>query len=101
MSVKRYQYDEQSMLNGIEAVRQNNVLISSASRNLNVTLDDKIKQKSLEGKKIGPATVLSQEEEEIFLKWTLSMAKAGFPISKSQLLDCVKVFIILFYILYR
>lgn len=41
--------------------------------------------------RMGPDTVLSQEEESLLEKWIFHVADAGFPISKDQLLDSVQM----------
>lgn len=42
----------------------------------------------------GPATYLTHEEETIIVNWLLYCCERGFPISKSQLLDCVQKLVV-------
>lgn len=97
MIKKRFQYSEQSMIDAIRAVKKKDESVSSASRKYNVprsTLFDKLTQKNPERRTVGPGTILSAEEEQVFATWVESMTKAGFPITKSQLLDSVQNFIV-------
>lgn len=45
------------------------------------------------GKKSGPPTVLSMEEEISLKDWIISMAANGFPVTKDQLLESVQLFL--------
>lgn len=38
--------------------------------------------------------MLSKEEEDLIFKWVLDVAKAGFPVTKDQLIDSVSKLII-------
>jgi len=42
----------------------------------------------------GPATYLTHEEKTIIVNWLLYCCERGFPISKSQLLDCVQKLVV-------
>ncbi|KAJ8937533.1 hypothetical protein NQ314_011801 [Rhamnusium bicolor] len=77
----------------IEAVRSG-TSIASASRQFNVpriTLLYKVKGKYEVNCRIGPSTVLTSTEEQHLVKWLLTISDAGFPATRSQLLDSVQM----------
>lgn len=53
------------------------------------TLIAKLKGHRPIGKKTGPPTILSTEEEAIIVHWMLYLSKRGFPVTKTQLLNNV------------
>lgn len=57
------------------------------------TLFNKISGKSQIGKKSGPETVLSMEEEKFIEKWILCLADRGFPVVKRQLLRSIQLYL--------
>ena len=42
----------------------------------------------------GPTTILTKEEEEKIVDWILECGRRGFPVNRSQLLDCVQNFVL-------
>ncbi|CAG9840855.1 unnamed protein product [Diabrotica balteata] len=83
------------MDNAIQAVR-NGMSPFKAHKTLNVprtTLLDKLHGRSLQGRKIGAETILTGEEENILVKWMMTIAEQGFPATKLQLIDSVQILI--------
>lgn len=39
---------------------------------------------------MGPATILTKQEEDLLEKWLLGLCRKGFPVVKRMLLDSVK-----------
>ncbi|XP_067215467.1 uncharacterized protein [Linepithema humile] len=60
--------------------------ISKSSGIPKSTLIAKLKGHRPIGKRTGPPTVLSAEEEAIIVRWMLYLSKRGFPVTKTQLL---------------
>lgn len=54
------------------------------------TLARKIKGTVPEGRTMGPATILTKQEEDLLEKWLLGLCRKGFPVVKRMLLDSVK-----------
>lgn len=80
------------MLKAIEAAKTSQMSIRKASKTFNVpksTLIDKLKGKVPIERKIGAAPILTPAEENVLVTWILNAAKAGFPITKTQLTDSV------------
>lgn len=63
--------------------------ISKSSGIPKSTLIAKLKGHRPVGKRTGPPTVLSAEEEAIIVRWILHLSKRGFPVTKTQLLNNV------------
>ncbi|KAJ3643900.1 hypothetical protein Zmor_026582 [Zophobas morio] len=86
---KILKYSEADMLQALGAVTSG-MAVSTASRTYKVprtTLLYKHAGKYPIKRKMGPDTVLSNEEEQALVRWMLHIAKAGFPATKDQLLD--------------
>ena len=60
--------------------------ISKSSGIPKSTLIAKLKGYRPIGKKTGPPTILSAEEEAVIVRWMLHLSKRGFPVTKTQLL---------------
>lgn len=89
----RFNYDEKQMEKAIEAVNQGTCSIYEASKQFKVprsTLDDKIKGRVPKQRKMGPATILTTEEEECLVTWIFELSRRGWPITKEQLQDNVQ-----------
>src|SRR5580765_7439392 len=59
--------------------------ISKSSGIPKSTLIAKLKGYRPIGKRSGPPTVLSTEEEAIIVRWMLHLSQRGFPVTKTQL----------------
>lgn len=93
---KNFQYSEQAMINALNECR-NGMAVSKSAKQFNVpktTLFYKLKGVYPEQRKMGPATVLTSEMEKDFVEWIQSIAKAGFPATKDQILESVQMLII-------
>lgn len=92
---RRLQYAEDDLKKAVDAVK-NGMACLAASKAFGVpraTLQDKLKGRTPIGKKSGPETVLTKEEETILVNWLLHIGKCGFPGTKEQLLDSVKILV--------
>lgn len=89
---KMLNYPEEQMNLAIDAVLRGMPVATAAKRFSvpRITLMYKAKGKSPKTRRMGPDPVLTNEEEYILEDWILTMAKAGFPITKSELLDSVQ-----------
>lgn len=79
------------MQKALEAVRSG-CSQRSASRQFGVpraTLQDTLLGRSPEERRMGPAPVLTPEEENKLENWLIELSKAGFPRKKDDLLDTV------------
>ena len=88
---KKYTVD--AMKNAIEAVRRG-ASVSYASKQYGiprVTLMYKVKGKYDVDCRMGPDTVLKAEEETLLVTWLFTIADAGFPATRLQLLDSVQI----------
>lgn len=93
MDSKRFKYSEEDMRGALMAV-ENGMSINSASKCFKIprmTLSDKVKGKTPIGRKMGPPSILSNEEEMLLERWILHLASLRFPIRKEQLLDSVQL----------
>lgn len=73
---------------------KNGMSLRTACKTFNVpksTLSDKISGKTPVERKIGASPILTPEEEKHLVTWVLHSAKAGFPITKNQLLESVQM----------
>lgn len=90
------QYSEQQMLNAIADCKMNNNSIRETAKKYNVptsTLISKITgTRPAERSKNGPKPMLGSAVEVKIVKCLFTLADAGFPISKPQLLDIVADF---------
>ncbi|KAI4463196.1 hth cenpb-type dna-binding domain [Holotrichia oblita] len=90
-SKTRKKYTDEDMAKAFSAVKSG-VPVATASKQFavsRITLRNKIKGISPVVCKMGPSTILSTEEEERISQWVVEVAKAGFPITKTALLDTV------------
>ncbi|KAH9627760.1 hypothetical protein HF086_001774 [Spodoptera exigua] len=88
----RKDYTTAQMAKAIEEVRKGEKISVAATRYgvPRITLRNKITGKSPVDCNLGPATVLSHEEESILVRWVCFMAEKHFPVTKEQLLDSVQ-----------
>ncbi|KAJ8968823.1 hypothetical protein NQ314_002085 [Rhamnusium bicolor] len=89
--IKKYSIED--MQHALDAVRRG-VSVSSASKQYKIpriTLLYKAKGKYAVNCRMGPETTLTSIEEDILVKWLLSIADAGFPAIRVQLLDSVQI----------
>lgn len=88
----RKDYTTEQMAKAIEEVRKGEKISVAATRYgvPRITLHNKITGKSPVDCNLGPATVLSHEEENILVRWVCFMAEKHFPVTKEQLLDSVQ-----------
>lgn len=88
---KILKYSEETMLNALSDVT-NGMSYRAASIKYGVpriTLMRKHKGNLPAKSKMGPATLFTEEQENILVHWIITMAKAGFPVSKETLLSSV------------
>lgn len=88
-----FKYSESDLALAISAVRNGHSSIRQAERNYNVphsTLINKLKGRTPETRKMGPATILTAEEEEVLVRWINASANKGFPLNKNLLCETVK-----------
>ncbi|KAJ8950062.1 hypothetical protein NQ314_008068 [Rhamnusium bicolor] len=95
-SVKKIKkYSIEDMQHALDAVRRG-VSVSSASKQYKITritLLYKAKGKYAVNCRMGPETTLTSIEEDLLVKWLLSIADSGFPATRVQLLDSVQIII--------
>lgn len=87
----RMNYSNEQMQNAIVAVKSG-MSCSEASKKYEVprvTLLYKVQGK-FKDKKCGCESYLNSEEERLLVNWIGTMGKAGFPVTKNQLLDSVQ-----------
>lgn len=88
----RQRYTQDDVQKALIAIKNDGYSISAASRCFNVpktTLHDKLHGKYKEEVPVGRPSVLTQKEEDHIVQWVLNVAKAGFPVTKGQLIDSV------------
>lgn len=89
-----HQYPESALAAALRSITENGRSIRSASKEFNVpraTLQDRIQGRILVGpRKMGPGTILTDEEESKLAKWCLNLAKCGFARKKDDLLNTVQ-----------
>lgn len=84
------------MKNAIKAVKNSGMSIRGAATKFKVprmTLSDKCKGKTPLARKMGPPTILDEDEENNLLKWILHLGENGFPVSKDHLLDSAQMLV--------
>lgn len=89
-----FQYSEQQMMLAIEEVRQQQISVREAAKKFNVpktTLNNKARGFYPTARKMGPKTTLDKPIENKIVKCLFTLAEAGFPLSKAQLLDNVSI----------
>lgn len=87
----RMNYSNELMQNAVTAVKSG-MSCSEASRKYKVpriTLLYKVQGK-FKDKKCGRESYLNHEEEKLLVDWIVTMGKAGFPVTKIELLDSVQ-----------
>ena len=89
------QYTDESIRNAINAVSRG-VSVRAASKQYHIpfsTLRCKYKGIYPIGKKSGPQTILTNNEEARLVQWILFVGSKGFPLTKNMLLDSVALLI--------
>lgn len=89
---KLFQYSEYQMHSALEELRNKKASIREVARKFNVpraTLTEKFKGLRPVEHTMGPKTMLPREIENKIVKCLFTLAEAGFPITKQQLLDNV------------
>lgn len=89
---KMFNYSEDQMKDAIADVRRG-VPIATAAKRFGVpriTLMYKVKGKTPVERKMGPVLILTNSEEDLLVEWIITVARAGFPITKIELLDSVQ-----------
>ncbi|XP_030748956.1 uncharacterized protein LOC115877032 [Sitophilus oryzae] len=91
---KKFQYPKEALKRALFEIQEGNMSVRTASREFRIpktTLQDhksgKIPQ--IQGK-TGPPPLLTTEGEEKIANWLVSLAKCGFPLKKTDLLDTVE-----------
>lgn len=90
---KFFAYSEEDLRKAIEAVTQNGMSRKSAAREFNVPRSTLVRKLSLPAtprRKMGPATELSETEENVLENWVIAMARKGFPVHRQNLILSVK-----------
>lgn len=92
---KAPQYSDDHLLKAVEAVKNGSSQFAAAKLYgiPRSTLNNKITGKSQIGKKSGPGTVLSREEEKCIENWIICLAERGFPVGKRQLRRSVQLYL--------
>lgn len=89
-----FKYSGIAVQSAMMAVREEKMSVRAAATLYGVpksTLHDKVQGKSAEQTgKTGPEPRLSLDGENKIAKWVINLAKSGFPIKKSDLLDTVE-----------
>lgn len=86
-------YTDQDVYSALEEIEKG-ASISESARKFGIprsTLSEKRSGRHPIEHRMGPDTVLSQEEESCLQKWIFHIADSGFPITKDQLLDSVQM----------
>lgn len=90
---KYLHYSQQNLNDALDAVSKG-LSIRDASKRFQVpfsTIRCKVKGIYAVGKKSGPSTILTTEEEQKLVDWILFVSSKGFPYTKDMLLDSVKL----------
>ncbi|CAG5055772.1 unnamed protein product [Parnassius apollo] len=95
MAPKR-KYTPEQMRRAIEAVKRGEAVSAEASKYgvPRIMLRNKVTGISPAVCSMGPATILTVQEEQILVQWLFALADRYFPISREQLLDSVQQIII-------
>jgi hypothetical protein len=91
---KFFSYSDDAIKRALFEIRENNMSTREASRQFGVprtTIQDRLKGKSPENivRRTGPPPIMTREGEQKIADWLLDIAKCGFPIKKSELIDTV------------
>lgn len=97
VSAKRlFQYSEQQMVLAVAEIKNNNISVRDAAKKFNVpktTLNNKARGLFSLTRKMGPNTFLEPAIENKIVKCLFTLAEAGFPLTKAQLLDNVALLV--------
>jgi hypothetical protein len=89
-----FKYPEEALYKALQAIREDNMGIRGASRKYGVprgTIQDRLHGRVKEApRRMGPATVLTQDEETHLENWLTELAKCGFPQKKNDLFTSVQ-----------
>lgn len=89
-----FRYDETVLQKALIEINAGNMSINRASQEFNVpktTIIDRMKGRSSENKrKTGPEPLLSRNAEIKLKEWVVNIAKCGFPLKKTDLLETVE-----------
>jgi len=80
----------------IKAIQDDGISQKSAAKKFGVnrsTLQFRLKNPDKQNISYGPSTVLTTNEEETLVKWSLECSKKGFPRRREDLQDSVKTFL--------
>lgn len=93
---KMLQYSEEAMAAAIADVERGLPVATSAKKHQvpRVTLLYKVRGKTPKERKMGRDSYLPAETEAVLVKWIKDVAKAGFPVTKVQLLNSVQKLVI-------
>lgn len=94
--LKRKLYTSEALKNAIQAYSASQSSLRAVARTYGVppaTLARKVKDRSTQGKRSGPSTVLDAAEEEDIVQWIFDRAKMGLPVSKDDLIDAVETYL--------
>ena len=86
---KRKMWSEESMLAATNSVVHDNMSLREASQLYNVpfeTLRRSVNGSVKSGCKLGPSTVLSEEEEELLARYLIGMSEMGFGLSRDTVM---------------
>lgn len=93
-----FKYSTDDLKAAVKDIKENKLKIREAGRKYNVphsTLINKLKElregnvESITERKMGPATILTKQEEVLLCNWIKALATKGIPIDKSELQDTV------------
>ncbi|XP_015114565.1 uncharacterized protein LOC107039464 [Diachasma alloeum] len=89
---KRFKYSDESMKKAIEAVKNGQSLSNAASAYSvpKTTLHSRVTGKFSEKGKMGPKSILTEEEEQDLKRWILGKAQLGFPMHPDEVKDAVQ-----------
>jgi hypothetical protein len=83
-----FKYPEEALYKALQAIREDNMGIRGASRKYGVprgTIQDRLHGRVKEApRRMGPATVLTQDKETHLENWLTELAKCGFPQKKKR-----------------
>ncbi|KAH0808864.1 hypothetical protein GEV33_013927 [Tenebrio molitor] len=89
-----FKYPEEALYKALQAIREDNMGIRGASRKYGVprgTIQDRLHGRVKEApRRMGPATVLTQDKETHLENWLTELAKCGFPQKKNDLFTSVQ-----------
>jgi hypothetical protein len=89
-----FKYPEEALYKALQAIREDNMGIRGASRKYGVprgTIQDRLHGRVKEApRRMGPATVLTQDKETHPENWLTELAKCGFPQKKKDLFTSVQ-----------